>query len=64
MMRKITLSTAPSPFPNDASGATALEYAFIAMLVALVIIGGLTAIGVDLGAIFTSVSDGMDSAAK
>ena len=62
MMKAIDLSRTRAPFLSDEIGATALEYAFITMSIALVIIGGLTAIGVDLTAIFTSVSDGMDAA--
>lgn len=37
-------------------GATAIEYGLIAALVAVAIIGALTALGVDLTAIFTGVS--------
>jgi len=41
---------------GDQSGATAIEYALMATLVALVIIGGLTGIGSGLSAFFTSVA--------
>lgn len=43
-------------------GATAIEYGLIAALVAVAIIGALTALGVDLTAIFTGVSTELQQA--
>jgi pilus assembly protein Flp/PilA len=43
-------------FLDDRSGATAIEYALIAALVAVVIITGLTALGNQLSTTFTQVS--------
>ncbi|MGB6175619.1 MAG: Flp family type IVb pilin [Methylocella sp.] len=42
---------------DDQSGVTAIEYALIAGLIALVIITAVTAIGTDLSATFTSVGN-------
>ena len=43
-------------FAKDESGATAIEYGLIAALIAVVIIGGVTAVGTNLSATFTSLS--------
>lgn len=43
-------------------GSTALEYALIAVLVSVGIIGGLTVIGVDLVRIFTGIDTGIQDA--
>jgi pilus assembly protein Flp/PilA len=43
-------------FVRDDSGATAIEYGLIAALIAVVIIGTLTAIGTSLSTKFTSVA--------
>jgi len=43
---------------KDESGATAIEYALIAGLIALAIVGGATTIGSNLNTSFTDVSDG------
>jgi pilus assembly protein Flp/PilA len=45
-----------SRFVRDESGATAIEYGLIAALIAVVIIGTLTAIGTSLSTKFTSVA--------
>lgn len=45
-------------FQKDASGATAIEYALIAGLVSIVIVGGATAIGGSLSDLFTRVNNG------
>jgi pilus assembly protein Flp/PilA len=45
-------------FHEDVSGATAIEYALIAGLHSISIIGGATAIGDRLITIFTAVNDG------
>jgi pilus assembly protein Flp/PilA len=43
-------------FINDDSGATAIEYALIASLIAVAIIGGVTALGTRLSQEFSEVS--------
>jgi pilus assembly protein Flp/PilA len=43
---------------SDRSGATAIEYGLIAGLIALVIIGTVTAVGTALQTTFTSVAGG------
>lgn len=45
-------------FQKDVSGATAIEYALIAGLISIVIVGGATSIGGRLVEIFTSVNAG------
>ena len=50
-MRNIFLN-----FCKDESGATAIEYGLIAALIAVVIIGGVTAVGTSLSSTFTTVS--------
>ena len=50
-MRNLFLS-----FCKDESGATAIEYGLIAALIAVVIIGGVTAVGTSLSSTFTSLS--------
>jgi pilus assembly protein Flp/PilA len=46
-----------SNFCRDEEGATAIEYALIAALVSVAAITALTALGNNLNAMFTSVSD-------
>jgi pilus assembly protein Flp/PilA len=46
-------------FVRDESGATAIEYGLIAALIAVVIIGAVTAVGTSLSTTFTSVSTGL-----
>ena len=48
-----------SRFFSDDSGATAIEYGLIASLVAVVIIGAVTAVGTKLTATFQSVADAL-----
>lgn len=48
-------------FVADQSGATAIEYALIAVLVGIAIIGAVTALGDSLQAIFSSVATTLDS---
>ena len=43
-------------FAADESGATAIEYALLAVLVGIAIIGAVTALGDSLKAIFSSVA--------
>ena len=50
-MRKTMLA-----FLKNESGATAIEYGLIAALIAVVIITGVTAVGTNLSATFTSLS--------
>lgn len=46
-------------FAKNESGATAIEYGLIAALIAVVIIGAVTAVGTSLSTTFTSVSTGL-----
>jgi pilus assembly protein Flp/PilA len=43
---------------RDESGATAIEYAIIAVFASIAIIGGATTLGTKLSSIFTSVKTG------
>ena len=43
-------------FLKDESGATAIEYGLIAALIAVVIIGGVTAVGTGLSTTFNNLS--------
>jgi len=43
-------------FLKDESGATAIEYGLIAALIAVAIIGGVTALGTNAGTTFNSVA--------
>jgi pilus assembly protein Flp/PilA len=43
-------------FTRDESGATAIEYALIAALIAVAIVGAATTLGEDIGDVFGSVS--------
>jgi pilus assembly protein Flp/PilA len=45
-----------SNFLRNESGATAIEYGLIAALIAVVIIGAVTAVGTSLNSTFTTVS--------
>ena len=49
-------------FAQDESGATAIEYGLIAALIAVVIIGGATAVGTQLSAKFNTISSKVSSA--
>ncbi|WP_292230536.1 Flp family type IVb pilin [Brevundimonas sp.] len=51
-----------SRFVKDESGATAIEYGLIAALIAVVIIGAVTALGGQLKATFKSITDGIEAA--
>lgn len=46
---------------RDESGATSIEYALIATLVSMVILGSVTLIGTTVKGIFVSVSSGFSS---
>jgi pilus assembly protein Flp/PilA len=43
-------------FIRDQAGVTAIEYSLIAVLIAVVIIGAVTALGTNVSATFTSVA--------
>ena len=45
-----------SRFVRDESGATAIEYGLIAALIAVVVIGAVTAVGTQLSTTFSTVS--------
>jgi len=45
-----------SRFVRDESGATAIEYGLIAALIAVVVIGAVTAVGTKLSATFQTVA--------
>ncbi|MBV9993408.1 MAG: Flp family type IVb pilin [Alphaproteobacteria bacterium] len=45
-----------SRFVRDESGATAIEYGLIAALIAVVVIGAVTAVGTKLSTTFNTVS--------
>jgi pilus assembly protein Flp/PilA len=47
-------------FWTDQSGATAIEYALLAALIAVVIIGGVKAVGSNVSTMFTSVSTNLN----
>ncbi len=49
-------------FINDEEGVTAIEYALIAALIAIVIIGGATAVGTNVNALFTTVAGSLHNA--
>lgn len=48
-----------SRFVRDESGATAIEYGLIAALIAVVVIGAVTAVGTNLTGTFGKVSTGL-----
>lgn len=49
-------------FIKDESGATAIEYGLIAALIAVAIITAATAVGTDLGLLFTNISTKLKAA--
>ena len=51
-------------FWNDEEGATAIEYGLIAALIAVAIIGVLTTLGGDLGALFENISGKISDAVE
>jgi len=53
------LSSCLRRFADDENGATAIEYALIAGIVSLAIVGGLTAIKPSMIAMFGSVASGL-----
>lgn len=46
-------------FVKDESGGTAIEYAFIAMLIGLALVVTLTLVGVRLGPVFALIAAGL-----
>lgn len=50
------MTTFVKAFLKDDGGATAIEYGLIAALIAVVVIGALTAIGGNLNAVMTKVA--------
>jgi pilus assembly protein Flp/PilA len=51
-----TLTNLMLQLKNDRRGVTALEYGLIASLIAIVIIGGVTAVGTKAAATFTAIA--------
>jgi len=51
------MSTFISRFLRDEEGATAIEYGLIAGLVAVALVGALTALGTDLGGLFQGIAN-------
>jgi pilus assembly protein Flp/PilA len=46
-------------FLRDETGATAIEYAIIASMIALVIVGAVTALGTNLRGTYNNISNGV-----
>ncbi len=51
-------------FANDESGATAIEYGLIALLISVAIITSVTLVGTKLSALFTSIAGSLTVVAK
>jgi pilus assembly protein Flp/PilA len=51
-----TMSNILTRFVRDESGATAIEYGLIAALIAVVVIGAVTAVGTGLSSTFNTVA--------
>ena len=49
-------------FAQDEEGVTAIEYGLIAALIAIVIIGAVTAVGGNLNVIFEAIADALTTA--
>lgn len=47
---------------RDETGATAIEYALVAALISVVVIAGASALGVNIGAVFDSISTSITAA--
>ena len=52
----MTMKKFISKFMSDESGATAIEYGLIAALIAVIIIGAVTALGANISTQFTKVA--------
>jgi pilus assembly protein Flp/PilA len=59
----MTMSKFVTSFLKDESGATAIEYGLIAALVAVVLVGALTALGNQLSTTFSTVTTKLTPAA-
>jgi len=44
---------------RDTKGATAIEYGLIAALIAVIVIGAVTAVGTNLNDVFTTIANGL-----
>ena len=55
-VRRISLSTLFANLMKDESGVTAIEYAMIAALIAVVIISAVTALGTKISTVFSNIS--------
>ncbi|MEL7547661.1 MAG: Flp family type IVb pilin [Pseudomonadota bacterium] len=53
-----------SKFKSDESGATAIEYALIAALIAVAIIGAVESLGDEIDSTFVTISDELSTAAS
>lgn len=47
---------------RDEAGVTAIEYALLAALIAIVVVGSITAVGTSLNGLWTTVSDAVTAA--
>ena len=56
------MKTLINRFANDESGATAIEYGLIAALIAVAVIGGVSALGGSANTTFTTISTELDNA--
>ncbi|MGE5512287.1 MAG: Flp family type IVb pilin [Bacteroidota bacterium] len=51
-------------FIDDVSGATAVEYAFLAVLISVVLVAAATSIGTELATVFNNVDTGFKNGAN
>jgi pilus assembly protein Flp/PilA len=58
----MNLITFVKQFVQEEEGVTAIEYGLIAALIAVVIIGAVTLVGVNLSAVFTFIANALDNA--
>lgn len=61
-IKVVTMMEKLRSFIKREDGASAIEYALIAGLIAVVIIGGARAIGLELSDIFTTINDTLSGA--
>ncbi|MDX9687703.1 Flp family type IVb pilin [Halopseudomonas formosensis] len=61
-IKVVTMMEKLRSFIKREDGASAIEYALIAGLIAVVIIGGAQAIGLELSDIFTTIKDTLSGA--
>lgn len=61
-IKVVTMMEKLRSFIKREDGASAIEYALIAGLIAVVIIGGAQAIGLELSDIFTTINDTLSGA--